>query len=186
MIIVASLLIGLFVRMATGRGLKSLSESGLRGESLLVALLLVQVAAPMLHPTGSMAKMAFFGWLATFPLMAVIAWMNRREPGMAILGIGLVLNFAVIAINGGMPVFGSAVALASGSHHVAPVPASDFIHLVGSVATHLPWLSDVIPLPGPTWLRLVASPGDLLLLAGIVCFVAGAPAMRPVTARLRQ
>jgi len=53
-----------------------------------------------------------------------------------------------------------------------PIAATDFVHVAASAATRLPWLADVIPVTGPSWLRSVASPGDLMLFAGIVAFLA--------------
>ena len=138
-----------------------------------MVLLVSQVAAPALHLTGSAARIAFYVWLATFPMIVGIAWMNRRAPGMVVLAAGLMLNFVVIAANGGMPVFGAAVAIASPSAHYVSIPVSDFVHVIGTTATRLPWLADVVPLSGPAWLRLVASPGDLLLCVGMAAFLSG-------------
>ncbi len=133
-------------------------------------MLVVQATLPLLQLTGTPARFAYYGWLATFPCMLFVAWLNRREPGMLILGIGLLLNLIVVAWNGGMPVFGDAVRIVNASPLPA-IPAGDFVHVLGTAAAHLPWLADIIPLPGPNWLRVVASPGDLMLFAGIVAFV---------------
>jgi hypothetical protein len=110
-IIVICLLVGLALRAATGRGLRSLSEARLRGEVFLMGLLVAQAVVPMLDLTGTGARIAYYVWLCTFPGMAVVAWLNRRSPGMVVLGVGLALNFVVIAANDGMPVFGEAVAM---------------------------------------------------------------------------
>lgn len=184
MIIALCLLAGIAIRVATGRGLHSLTATQLRGEVFLMALLAAQATLPMLQLTGSGARIAYYVWLATFPCMATIAWLNRRAPGMAILGVGLVLNFAVIAANGGMPVFPQAVALAKPGAMTVAIPPTDFVHVLGSQITRLPWLADVVPLPGPSWLRMVASPGDLLLFAGIAAFLGGTANMRSKGDRL--
>jgi hypothetical protein len=177
-IIVICLLVGLALRIATGRGLHSLSEAQLKGETFLVGLLVAQAVVPLLDLTGPGARIAYYVWLCTFPCMAVVAWLNRRSPGMAVLGVGLALNFAVIAVNGGMPVFGEAVAMVKAGAQAAAIPPGDFVHVLGTAATRLPWLADVVPLPGPAWLRAVVSPGDLLLFAGIVGFLGGVQKMR--------
>lgn len=174
MILAACLIIGLLLRVASGRSLSDLASVGLRGESLLVGLLLLQVLPAWIPLTGTPARIAYFVWLATFPCMAAVAWLNRRQPGMAMLGVGLLLNFAVIGLNGGMPVAGPAIAAAKPSLGGIPITATDFVHVAATAATRLPWLADVIPVPGPSWLRSVASPGDCLLFAGIVAFLAAA------------
>lgn len=179
MIVLACIVVGLLLRLATGRGLMDLAEAKLRGEPLLLILLILQAALPAVQLTGAAARIAYFAWLATFPCMIVIAWFNRREPGIPLLGLGLLLNLAVIASNGGMPVFELALQSAKASTQALAIPAGDFVHVVGSAATRLPWLADTIPVAGPDWLRFVASPGDLLLFAGLVAFV-GAVGVRRV------
>ena len=178
MIVVACIAIGLALRLATGRPLGGLADARLRLESLLLLLLVAQLAAPSLHLTGESTRIAYIVWLATFPCMVGIAWLNRRHPGMVALGLGLLLNFSVVAANGGMPVFGAAAAAVRGSAATIVVPAGDFVHVVGGAMSRLPWLADVLPLPGPVWLRVLASPGDVLLLVGVITFVANAGAGR--------
>lgn len=179
MIILVCFVIGITLRLMSGIGIRSLSGVSLRGENVLLIMLVAQAMAPLLHLTGAAGRVAFYSWLATFPAMAVITWLNRRNPGMAVLGAGLVANAAVITANGGMPVLGAAMGLAKGTSAVSRMPTGDFVHVLMLPSTRLPWLADVIGLPGPTWLRAVVSPGDLLLFVGIVAFVASAAGMQP-------
>jgi hypothetical protein len=96
---------------------------------------------------------------------------------MAMLGVGLTLNAAVIVANGGMPVAAQAVAAAKAVPLAAvPLAATDFVHVVASGATRLAWLADVIPLPGPAPIRATLSAGDCLLFAGVATFVAASTA----------
>lgn len=179
MILALCLLIGLALRVVTGRGMRTLADVHLVGEGWLIGLLLAQAVVPALQFTGSAARIAYFAWLATFPLMVGVAFANRKAPGMAVLGVGLLLNLIVIATNGGMPVFGAAATMVTVLPPTFQIPANDFVHVLGAMGTGLPWLADVVPLPGPAWLRAVASPGDLLLFVGIVAFLSGAEKMRP-------
>lgn len=77
---------------------------------------------------------------------------------MWIAGIGILMNFTVIAVNGGMPVLIESVALAGGSTDIA-LGAK---HVVLDAATRLPFLGDIIPLP-----RSVISLGDVFIAIGI-------------------
>ena len=172
MIILVCISLGLTLRVATGRSFSELAEYKLRGESLLLLLLVAQAALPLVQLTGIAGRVAFFVWLATFPCMIGVAWLNRRQPGMPMLGLGLLLNAAVIAANGGMPVFDVAAQTVRASAQALTIPTGDFVHVVASAATRLPWLADIVPIPGPEWLRVVVSPGDLLLFAGVVALVA--------------
>ncbi len=176
MIIIFCLAIGLLLRLATRRSLRGLEDTKLRGEASLLLLLVLQSVVPLARLTGTAARVAFFAWLATFVCIIAIAWMNRRQPGIAMLGLGLLLNLVVILANGGMPVFIAAVQAVKSSMSTIAIPPGDFIHVLGGAATRLPWLADVVPLAGPSWLRAVVSPGDLLLFGGVVAFVAMAGA----------
>jgi len=172
MILVFCILLGLCLRVASGRSLRELSTLRLRGEGTLLALLCIQATLPLVTLTGTVARVAFWGWLATFPLLVGVAWVNRRQPGMAVLGAGLALNAVVIALNSGMPVSELAVRAVGSSSAVHNIPAGDFVHVLVSAATRAVWLADVIPLPGPSWLRSVASAGDCLLFVGVIVLLA--------------
>lgn len=178
MILAGCILLGLCLRVASGHALSDLSILRLRGEGALLALLCVQAALPLVTLTGTVARIAFWGWLATFPLLVGVAWVNRRQPGMAVLGTGLALNAVVIALNLGMPVSELAVRAVGSSSVAHNIPAGDFVHVLVSASTRAVWLADVIPLPGPSWLRSVASAGDCLLFVGVVVLLAAASGSR--------
>ena len=185
MILAACLLLGIALRLASGNRLSELGELRLRGESVLLVLLCAQAVLPAMRLSGTAAQVAYWLWLATFPVLVGIAWSNRSYRGMTVAASGLLLNFVVVSINGGMPVM-QAAATAAGLQGQLVLAPGDFIHLVGSSATRLPWLADVIALPGPSWMRIVPSAGDVLLYTGVVAFLAGAkpgsPGSRGATA----
>ena len=173
MILLVSLALGILLRMASGNSLADLSRVRLRGEATLLVLLCAQAVLPVLRTTGSLAHLAYWLWLAAFPVLVWIAWRNRAYPGMLVVALGLLLNLVVVASNGGMPVMPAAAA-AAGLHGRLVVPVGDFVHVLGLPATRLPWLADILPLPGTPLLGIVPSAGDLLLYVGVVAFVAGA------------
>jgi hypothetical protein len=177
---VLCLALGVLLRMSVGNGFEQLARVQLSGETPLLALLCVQALLPAIRLTGTAAMVAYWLWLATFPALITVAWRNRGHCGMLVIAVGLMLNLAVVAANGGMPVFEIA-ARAVGRAGLLVIPAGDFVHVVGSAASRLFWLADVLPLPGPGPLRLVASPGDLLLYSGVVVFLAKAA---PASAKL--
>lgn len=95
---------------------------------------------------------------------------NRRLPAVPLMLLGLVLNLAVVGLNGGMPVSAGAVRIAGGSASDVPVAgASAEKHHLMSDADVLRPLADVIPSPPP--LGDVLSVGDLFLYGGLACFV---------------
>lgn len=171
MILLLAIAIGLFLRWLTGRGLAELADSRLKGEVPLLGMMVLQLAVPNLTLAGYAARIAFVAWAITFPAMIWIAWTNRRNPGMPLVAVGLLLNMVVIFANAGMPVAPQAVAFVKSGAQVI-IPAGDFVHIAANSATRFLWLADILPISGPAWLRSVASPGDCLLAAGIAAFLA--------------
>jgi len=176
-ILVVSFALGVLLRLASGNRLEDLSRVRLRGEISLLALLCVQAVLPLLRTTGPLARLSFALWLATFPVLMWIAWCNRAQPGMLVVALGLLLNFAVVGSNGGMPVM-PAAAMVAGLHGQLRIPVGDFVHVLGTTATRLPWLADALPMPWAPLVRIVPSAGDVLLYAGVLGFVAGARSER--------
>jgi hypothetical protein len=172
LILLLCIVLALGLRVASGGSIGSLGQVRLRGETVLLSLLAVQLGTPSLALQGVGARIAFYAWFATFPIMAGVAWLNRRQPGMALIGAGLALNALVILANGGMPVSAQAVAAISGGAGVVAPAAGDFVHIALVPASVVPILADVIPVPGPLGLASVASPGDCLLIAGVMAAVA--------------
>jgi len=97
------------------------------------------------------------------PLLAV-AMLNRNSPGMWIAGVGVLMNFIVIAANSGMPVLPEAVELAGGD--ASSIGAMSAKHVLLDSSSHFPFLADIIPLPGS-----VISLGDVFFAIGMGVFI---------------
>lgn len=149
-----------------GGSLTRLAAVPWRARSLLGAALLVQVAASF----GPGA--AYPGGLGLSALLA-LAFLahNRRLPGMALVAGGLLLNALVVLANGAMPVSATAAARA-GVRLDAVTGGEDPRHLVAGEGTPLGALGDVVPVALPLRPE-VASPGDVLVVAGLVSLVVG-------------
>jgi hypothetical protein len=180
-ILLLGLVLGALLGIAAGGRIVGLGNIRLRGDYALAGLLVVQGALPALSVAGVSREVLFWAWAVTFPAMAVACLLNVRTPGMAVAGVGLLLNAAVVLLNHGMPVLPAAVVAAGGSLEILRHP--DFAHNAVSATTRLPFLADVLPIPGPAGVRGVASAGDLLLACGVGGTVAWA--VREMVARDR-
>jgi hypothetical protein len=149
----------LSVPLAGGR-LSRLSSLRLRGIWIPLLALATQTLITTIVPGGSQGVHAGVH-VATYALIGVFLWANRRLPGMALIAAGALMNALAIVLNGGvMPAAATAQRIAGltlgGGFH-------NSVHLAHPV---LPALGDVIPVPGP--LPNVMSIGDLVLFAGIL------------------
>ncbi len=106
--------------------------------------------------------------ISYLPLLLLVI-LNRERQGMWLAGIGILMNFSVIAANGGMPVLEEAARAAAGYDEGVQVILG-YKHVPLDAGTHLSFLADVIPV------RLfgqgqVISLGDVLLAVGLGAFL---------------
>ena len=111
--------------------------------------------------------------VASYVVLFPVVWMNIRKPGIALVMIGLALNFVVIAANGGsMPI--DPIGLGVSTENADAFTAHDgFIALskdsvFSDGEAKLRVLSDIFPLPGP--LKIAFSIGDVFIVAGVILF----------------
>jgi len=109
--------------------------------------------------------------LVSYVPLLILVLINRQREGMWLAGLGILMNFSVIALNGGMPVLEGAATVAGGLiQGQAAALVLDFKHVVLDATTSLPFLADVMPV------RLfgtgqVISLGDVLLAVGLGRFL---------------
>lgn len=108
--------------------------------------------------------------LVSFVLLMALVLLNRSKQGMWIAGLGVLMNFVVIAANGGMPVLAGAAEVASGFTVSDPDLSGTFKHVLLDENSRLTFFADVIPL------RLVGigeviSLGDIFLALGLGVFL---------------
>lgn len=138
-----------------------LAATKFRYPSLVFAGLAAQLAPSTL--VGEDA--AFWLVLAGTGAVGIFLLINVRFTGLALAGLGLLLNVAVIASNGGMPV--SREAAATATVPISPEQAG-VKHEILDEDSVLPFLADAIPVPP---FETVLSLGDVLLALGLALFV---------------
>lgn len=146
----------------------SLSLPTWRGGSLLAVALSIQVYFIAFPPTWLTTQLATVIYLGSQSLVASFLLLNRHLSGVWLVAVGLGLNALVVAANGAMPVSSSAVETAGAEALSDPRHVEHGVHLRNeemTKETHLPLLSDVIPIPP---FEKVVSLGDLVLAAGLL------------------
>jgi Family of unknown function (DUF5317) len=111
-------------------------------------------------------------YLASMALLVAWAWQNRSLPGLGIAMLGVVLNTAAIAANGGyMPVDPMAATYAGQLVDYATTgPAINNNSVATSEGVRLWLFTDIFPVPAAIPLATVYSLGDFLLTAGASIF----------------
>ena len=85
---------------------------------------------------------------------------------MWLAGVGVLMNFSVIALNGGMPVLVGAAEAAAGCQGGTPAIAESYKHVLLDATTRLSFLADVIPIRMFNQGQVV-SLGDVFLAVGL-------------------
>jgi hypothetical protein len=184
-ILLLALLVALAVSFARGGRLRWLAQTPLRFGWLAIAAFALQwpiIYAPLPRTEGILGPRTLL-LVASYLLVAIVVVVNRRVPGLPLIGIGWGLNLLVMLANGGfMPVTMEAVEraglahLALGTEPGARLAATKNI-LLPVEATRLWLLSDIFVLSPPLPLRTVFSLGDVFLAVGV--FVLFQCAMHP-------
>lgn len=144
--------------------------------SLAVALLAVQFAAIRLAPSDAPLRVVL---PLTIALVPVALWPHRAHLGVWIIFVGLAANLAAVVANGGlMPIEQDTVIEAVGAERAAGYTPGAWIE--GSKDVLLaPGQGRLVPLGDSILIRVggrgvAASPGDMVVWAGLIALVAEA------------
>ena len=164
------LFLALAIALLRGGRLINLADIELRWWWLLVIALALQAGTNLLPDADWATTAGVTMVLSSFGLLMVLVVLNRESSGMWLAGLGVLMNFTVIALNGGMPVLAEAAEVASGFAVSEPDLSGSFKYVPLDDSSRLTFLADVIPL------RLVSigqviSLGDVFLAVGLGRFL---------------
>lgn len=181
MFLLLALLCGLIVGWARGGSLVKLAQLPLRCGWLILVAFLLQIVAfpPQLESPGWSDRLGPALYISSILVLLLAVGLNLLLSGMEILGLGLLLNYLVIAANGGyMPVPPDNLARAGMAHRAELLRTKGhlFNSMVLTSETQLPFLADIFFLP--SWLPFsnVFSIGDVFI--GIGAFILVLQAMQ--------
>jgi hypothetical protein len=137
---------------------------------LLVALIVQLVLEFVDFPKDRMEDVGVATLLASYVMIFVFCWLNRKVKGLPLITVGIMLNVLVISLNLGMPTKKD-VRTVNGREVRVPIEQT-VKHRPEDEDTLLPFLGDVITLPGLPNQQF--SIGDIVIGLGIVdlCFEA--------------
>ena len=110
-------------------------------------------------------------------LLLVVVWQNRELSGVKLIGLGLLLNFLVMVLNGGfMPITPETLAQIGYDGNVARLETGYIVGrtknvVVESGEARLWFLSDIVVIPRPFPIPAALSVGDLLIVSGVFFFL---------------
>jgi hypothetical protein len=172
------LFIALATAMLRGGRLTNLADIRLRQWWLLPLGFVIQAAGTWSAVPWSREVSVGLLLISYVPLLILVV-LNRDRSGMWLAGVGVLMNFTVIALNGGMPVLEEAARIAGGGSTTSAAEITTSAkHVMMNLGTRLPALGDVIPI------RIVGqgsvvSLGDVFLAVGLARFLE-AELRRPV------
>ncbi len=142
--------------------LSALAELSLRGAWLLAISLGIQLLIITVLP-GPRTFSREVLYLASYVLAIVFLIINRRVPGLWLVGVGALMNLVAVSANGGvMPAAKHAFAVAG-----LPLDTSGvFANSVALRTPHLLFLGDIFAVPKSWPLHNVFSPGDICVAVG--------------------
>lgn len=188
--LVDSIVVGLIVGFLRRGRLANLAEVEVRGLFLAVIAVVVQYGGQRLTNAGWLALRPYAPhiYLATFLFLLAVIWLNRKNPAILLMGAGILLNFVVIAVNGGkMPVSPEGLARVGMEEYIAVLQGDDVLtHQLIDETTHLVFLADIFALPKPYPFPKIFSVGDVVLGIGAAWFLIGGMIAHPsVTGKRR-
>lgn len=166
-VVLAILALAVGAGLLAGGSLRFLERFRVHWWALAPIALVLQIM-PIADGSAERAGFAAASLVASYVLLLAVVAVNRRVPGSGLMAVGLLMNLAVVGLNGGMPVGTDAIRVAGG-HGVIAIEGGAKQHLMSGTDVLQP-LGDVIPVPPP--FGVVFSIGDVLLYGGLAwwCF----------------
>ena len=169
--VIATLILAVVIGLVSGGRLSGLSSLRLRWAPLA----LVGLGLQLFLPPGNWPLVLL---MVSFVLLTIFAIRNLKVAGFPLVLVGLLMNFLVIGVNGGMPVPRHALEASDQKcqlqYLIDHVGAKH--HLATSEDT-LMFLADVIPLGAPV--RQAISLGDIFAYVGVAQVVVAAMRTSP-------
>jgi hypothetical protein len=127
---------------------------------------------------------------ASHMLLLAVVWQNRHLGGVKLIGLGLLLNFLVMVVNGGfMPITPEALVQIGYDGNASQLETGYIVGRTKNVVVEpggatLWFLSDLVVVPRPFPIPTALSVGDLLIVTGVFFFLREAMFLHRASASL--
>ena len=165
-----AILLGIIIGWLRNGKLKYLNKVSLFGWPLIILALLVQTAVWIDFNTSSgyLTTVYPFIYLISFVFLLLFIFLQNRQAGIIIIGLGILLNLLVITANRGMMPVDSTRMPSTVAKELATGVKSPF-HTTITDNTWLDYLGDRIPIPYRR--NQLLSIGDIFIGCGILVFL---------------
>jgi hypothetical protein len=189
MILIALCLVFLLGLMAAGGRASNLAHIEIRRSWLAPLAFLIQaylIFSPAETGGGLLSSRSLM-LVFSYGLLFVVIWCNRRLPGAKLVGLGLLLNFLVIVLNGGfMPITPDALVQIGYDDNAPRLETGYRVAQTKNIVmepgqARLWFLSDILVLPRAFPIPSALSVGDVFIAAGMF-FLLREPMFRKVPA----
>jgi hypothetical protein len=155
-----ALVVGVVLGFALGGRPRNVTLRPLRGFEALAAAVVLQAVPQLVDVSGATGLACV---LVSYALLLAFALVNVRLVGMPVVLVGLLLNVAVITVNGGMPVRADAIRTIDPRTKLSTIDFGAKRHLE-TKDDALRFLGDTLPVQP---IDQVLSFGDLILAFGV-------------------
>ena len=167
------IVISIIVALIRGGSFRSFADLRLKSGWIFPILLIVQLVIFNLQNQISwIASLSNYAFIAVYVIGLLFLWLNRHHTGFIVIFIGVLLNFIVMAANGGrMPVSLEAATILD--PYFAQV-IQEGVYAKHQLLTDASWfgfLGDIIPITKPYPRDQVISIGDVVMNIGIFLFI---------------
>ncbi|WBL14557.1 DUF5317 domain-containing protein [Sutcliffiella sp. NC1] len=167
------ILVGIIVALLRGGNFSKFAELKFKYALIFPILLIVQITIFAIQNkfelVGNYSNITF---MLIYVIGIYLLWLNREHRGFNLILVGVVLNFIVMAVNGGrMPVSIEASQMLDPYFVEALTNSLYGKHEAITEATRLAFLGDIIPLQAPYPKEQVISIGDVIMNIGVFIFI---------------
>lgn len=179
MILVALCLVFLLGLMAAGGRVSNLAQIKVKRGWLAPLAFLIQAYLIFIPAETGGGLLSTRSLILIFSncLVFLVIWHNRQLPGLKLVGLGLLLNFLVIVLNGGfMPITPDTLVQIGHDSYAPRLETGYRVALTKNIVmepgeARLWFLSDILVIPRPFPIPSAVSVGDLLIVVGVFFFL---------------